>query len=374
MDNLLTIPSTILGEDKAVQVFLPSHYHDPFNQPVHYPVVYVLDGEAYGQLAASVIHNMGQSGNMPEAIVVAINAGAERFRDYTPSPSNLNWQGKTVDWGSETGGAEPFLNFIEQELLPTLAAQYRTGKHRTAIGHSLGGLLVLHSFLTRPELFDAYLAIDASLWWDNKTLPIRAESLGDQTPLRGQLYCSLADHETKGPNEHRTMVSGYERFVSTLQKRQAQALDPDLDFTAQKYDDETHSSVVVPSLCDGLKKIFHGHRLRYGWATDIDAVAKHFEGYSTRMGYNAVPSETLLAYLAWQASQVQSEEAGMAFLQYRTEQYPKSSAAWCALAEGYEKFPAITDASRCFNKALVLQADNKPAQQGLVRLSRKASS
>ena len=38
------------------------------------------------------------------------------------------------------------------------------------MGHSFGGLFALHTMAERPELFDAWVAADPSLWWDGGVL------------------------------------------------------------------------------------------------------------------------------------------------------------------------------------------------------------
>ena len=38
------------------------------------------------------------------------------------------------------------------------------------MGESLAGLFVVETFFLEPELFDTYIAIDPSLWWNNQKL------------------------------------------------------------------------------------------------------------------------------------------------------------------------------------------------------------
>jgi predicted alpha/beta superfamily hydrolase len=42
-------------------------------------------------------------------------------------------------------------------------------------GHSLGGLAVLHALFTRPAVYAAFLAIDPSIWWNDRVL-LQAEA------------------------------------------------------------------------------------------------------------------------------------------------------------------------------------------------------
>lgn len=69
-----------------------------------------------------------------------------------------------------SGQADRFLDFLEKELIPHIDRNYRTYPHRIIAGWSFGGLLATHALIHRPEIFDAYLAISPSLWWDEELL------------------------------------------------------------------------------------------------------------------------------------------------------------------------------------------------------------
>ena len=255
----VTLQSICLGEEKGIQIFLPPEYDNRLHASTCYPVVCVLDAEHYGSLTYHLVKNLSQCAKIPDCIVIGVNADAHRFRDYTPTTSNLNWQGKTTDWGDETGGADNFLAFIKTEMLPYVNANYRTLNHRTLIGHSLGGLVTLYSLLTQPRLFHAYLSIDASLWWDHQWLVSAFGLLDTAEVLEGRLYCSLAHHDNDGPDENREMVLSTNRFIATLKERKEEQVKGGLNVTLQNFPDDTHTSVVVPSLFYGLKLLFNDY-------------------------------------------------------------------------------------------------------------------
>ena len=58
--------------------------------------------------------------------------------------------------------------FIEKELIPYVDSRYPTAPYRVLSGHSLGGLTVMNAFFNHTSLFNAYIAIDPSLWWDGQ--------------------------------------------------------------------------------------------------------------------------------------------------------------------------------------------------------------
>lgn len=359
-----------LDEDKGFSVYLPADYHNPNYEPRHYPVIYVLDGEHYGGLLSTVSQSMAQSGNMPEAIVVAVHAGENRLRDYTPGVSHTDWRGEPSDEFEQSGGGDAFLAFVEQALLPHIDDHYRSLNHRTLMGFSLGGLIGLHSFMTQPALFQAYLIIDASLWWDEQQLVTRlAEMVDGESPsatmLTGRLYCSMADHEAEGPNQHRAMIEGNQSYMHHL-KQLATARDCNhLSVTVETFTDETHNSVLVPSVCHGLRALFEGHRFRYGWTKDIEAVVAHFSRYSAELGVDYIAPEKQLSVLAWYAGKIMGESARLVFMQYHCERYPKSPTAWAQLGAAYETQSDHEQARVCYNKALSFNRHNIQARNGL---------
>ena len=61
------------------------------------------------------------------------------------------------------------------------------------IGHSYAGLFTLNTFLRHTELFDTYLAVDPSLWWDQGKLSQEAATWVEGKDFTGKsLYIGVA--------------------------------------------------------------------------------------------------------------------------------------------------------------------------------------
>lgn len=172
-ENLLSIgdrieiESKILRENRILNIYLPNGYaKDSLKK---YPVIYLLDGS----IDEDFIHISGlvQFGSfpwvniIPESIVVGI-ANIDRKRDFTFPTTNT----KDKKDFPTTGSSEKFISFIEQELLPFIDMKYKTDTTRTLIGQSLGGLLATEILFEKPDLFDNYMIISPSLWWDDESL------------------------------------------------------------------------------------------------------------------------------------------------------------------------------------------------------------
>lgn len=163
----ITFSSEVLQEDRTINVYLPFGYSADSTKS--YPVIYLLDGT----LDEDFIHISGlvQFGSypwinmLPETIVVGI-ANIDRKKDLT-YPTNVAEDKKTFP---TTGGSENFMNFIETELKPLINATYATNDTTTIIGQSLGGLFAAEVLLKRPEMFDNFIIVSPSIWWDTMSL------------------------------------------------------------------------------------------------------------------------------------------------------------------------------------------------------------
>lgn len=152
-----------------------------------YPVLYVLDGNAAFPLAALLARNVASRSEVTQQVApLVVGIGypvdddfdvAARQRDYTPGGEAP--PGRLVDGG---GGADRFLDFIERDLKPLIAARFAVDAgHQALFGHSFGGLFVLHALFTRPSAFSVYLASSPSIWWRDQAV-LAAETRWHELP------------------------------------------------------------------------------------------------------------------------------------------------------------------------------------------------
>lgn len=163
----ITIHSTILNEDRVLNIYLPHGYSK--NSVKEYPVIYLLDGtidEDFIHIAGIVQFGSFSWINMlPETIVVGIS-NIDRKRDFT---FHTDDKGYTKEFPT-TGHSATFIEFIEKELQPFIKTNFKTNETKTLIGQSLGGLLATEILFIKPDLFDNYIIVSPSLWWDNESL------------------------------------------------------------------------------------------------------------------------------------------------------------------------------------------------------------
>lgn len=149
-----TIQSAANGASYSVKVAVPENYN-PSTQK--YAAMYVLDGDDNFDNVAKQCQKLSN-----DVLVISIGYGNNRAFDYTPTKA-----------GHHGGGAEKFMLFIKNELIPKMESDYAADTSRAGraiIGHSFGGLFVAYAFAAYNHVFGNYLMLSPSLWYDNEIL------------------------------------------------------------------------------------------------------------------------------------------------------------------------------------------------------------
>lgn len=161
------IQSKELAETRILNIYLPEGYSK--NDTIKYPVIYLLDGSADEDFIHIVglvqFNNFPWINRVPKSIVVGI-ANVDRKRDFS-FPTTIEKDKKNYP---TTGKSDKFIAFIEKELQPFIEKKYKTTSSKMIIGQSIGGLLAVEILLTKPTLFNKYVIISPSLWWNNCSL------------------------------------------------------------------------------------------------------------------------------------------------------------------------------------------------------------
>lgn len=233
--------SDILEQDRRVLVGLPRGY----TEDKSYPVLYLLDGDEYYQMAQGVmdfLHNRAK--NIPEVILVAI-PNIYRNTDLTPVYEPNDPDARTIEY---SGGANEFLKFIKHELQPFIVDRYSTSGNNILFGHSLAGLFAAHTFLEEPALFSHYIISDPSLWYGKNmmTRKLMAKKISLYA-LTKSIYLTQIDRTN---DEDDIMSEPQSDFMAQL------AGIPSITNSKVLIPGESHSTVQLKSLYQGLTFIF----------------------------------------------------------------------------------------------------------------------
>jgi predicted alpha/beta superfamily hydrolase len=237
-----SIQSPTLKENRKIIIRLPEGYD---TSKKTYPVLYLLDGNNSSLLeTVSAINKLGSDENIPQMIVVAIG-NTDRDRDMMPLSTN--------EYSVPVAGAEQFLSFIGDELIPQVDKKYRTNQQRILCGKSLSGLFTLYALLTRPQLFEGYIGRSAGWLRDMNDYFTRLTDNAFQQPnlYKGKkifMSNSLIDTYDKDHVIHKQMLEFSEKIKAKLGNS--------VQYKYVTYSNYPH--VPFPSLYDGLKYIFEG--------------------------------------------------------------------------------------------------------------------
>ncbi|HVQ39928.1 MAG TPA: alpha/beta hydrolase-fold protein [Pyrinomonadaceae bacterium] len=341
----LTIKSTVMGEDRTILVRTPAGYE---KTKTAYPVLYMTDGDAHIGHTSSTIEFLVKNGRMADMIVVGIS-NTDRTRDLTPTKAT----GANAGQFPTAGGADNFLKFIETEVIPEIEKNYRVQPYRVLAGHSFGGLFAVHAMITRPELFNSYVAVSPSLQWsDEATLKRAEEFLKTRKEFRATLFASLG-------NEPGAIGKAFDQFRQLLAKSQVKGFEWD----AQQMADEDHGSVVLRSHYAGLRKVFDGWQMPRdpatgGVAGGLKAADVHYKWLSEKFHYSIPTPENLINQIGYQDLLGGNADEAIVTFKANVERFPNSANVYDSLAEAYEKNGHAELAAPLYEKAQMLGKQN----------------
>jgi predicted alpha/beta superfamily hydrolase len=361
----LTLYSSVLKEERVLFISKPLNYETSTER---YPVLFLLDGGAHFHHTTATTRFLARNQFAPEMLVVAIG-NTDRTRDLTP-PS----QDPAVARIAPTqGGAAGFQTFIADELVPWLDKNYRTRPFRVLVGHSYGGLFAIHSLITRPDLFNAYIAISPSLQWDSQQVVKRAQEFFARTDkLNVSLYI------TSG-NEGGDLVGGIRKLTGVLQER---TLDG-FSWHFEPMPLESHGSVPNRSTYEGLEFVFADWTLRDPFETynkyGIEGVENFFAASEKKYGMGRAVRDRVTPRIALELESAGRLDEIMALLSRNVFRFGANSVQPPAsylvrIADQYLAKGRTEKAVEVYQLALKAEPGNDAAKQALTKLGIELSN
>jgi len=236
-----TLHSKILGDDREVNVWLPTSYA---KSTTRYTVLYVLDGardQDFGHIAG--LGQLGELSATYETLIVVGVQTRKRIYELTPKAADPRY----LKAFPQNGGAPEFRRFLNEEVVPFIDAKFRTGSRRALMGESLAGLFVVDTLLESPRSFDDYIAVSPSLWWDDRALTRHGAALPPANDLKGRrLYLTVG-------NEGGLGRTGLNDLIAALSAHPQNGLV--WNFVDRKAS-ETHATIYHVSALDALRTFY----------------------------------------------------------------------------------------------------------------------
>ncbi|MBB3950877.1 alpha/beta hydrolase [Aureimonas jatrophae] len=292
MDPLQTTPRPAGLPDTVVLDLAPEGASEPWRLFVYvppgpapaagWPLLAITDGNAMIATAVDTVRVQGaypDSTNVEPGVVVAVGYPTDaaydslrRSLDLSPPP------GRTYPPFTEngpqvrTGGADPFLRFVETDVLAAVGRLAPVdAARRTLFGHSFGGLFALYALFSGSDAFSRFVAASPTIYWEDGVLLDAEERFRARGARPGTLvHLSAGQYEGDAlapfqyGREDTDKRRAAARSVRTLDLTQAMAARlarvPGLQATCEIYPGETHMTMLPVSVSRAVRVAFEARR------------------------------------------------------------------------------------------------------------------
>jgi tetratricopeptide (TPR) repeat protein len=237
------------------------------------------------------------------------------------------------------------------------------------IGHSLGGLTVINTLLHHPNLFNAYVSLEASLWWNNKKSVEEANTILPARNYSGKtLFMAMANRMERGVDTSNVqkdtsgstaLIRSNLEFIKLLSNNKKNQLRYSYKF----YNDDDHPSVRLIGEYDALRFVFAFYKLKIYDSEmknpnfKIDSVViAHYKKVSENMGYLVKPGENQVNNLGYQMLGTKQYKKAENLFKLNIANNPYSGNCYDSIGDLYLATGDTTKAIETFKKALTLQA------------------
>lgn len=331
-----------MGEARTAFVTLPASYA---RGGQHYPVIYLTDGQTQGRHTANTVQALAQVGRMPELIVVSVG-NTDRTRDLTPTRNTSEDAAGEAPRFPTSGGAAKFISFFETELIPEIETKYRTSPYRVFAGHSFGGMFALEMLYSRPRLFNAWISVSPTVWWDNKYPLRQAKEFVAATPeLRSTLILAVG-------REVPQMNTTFDELKAFFAKKKPKGLEVHSFY----YPDDDHTSVPIPAHYAALRTLFAPWHFEFEPGTDVNTLwfraRSHAENLTKLYGFPVKVPEERANRIGYTLLAAQHTAKAIEVFRTNAENYPHSPNVHDSLGEAYETAGDTTKARESYAKAV----------------------
>ncbi len=235
------LPSEVLGATREINVWLPPGYAESGRS---YPVLYLLDGGTTWQdfHHISGLAQLGTVNGTTRDIIVIGIASVDRRNELALPTDNPELIARYPTHGQSAR----FQRFIADEVQPFVESRFRTNGETALMGESLAGLFVVETFLKEPQMFDAWVAVSPSLWWDG-----------------GRLAQQSGAHLRNHSNDARTLIltmgdegAEAQALMETLTANLREHALPGLTWTFQPRPAETHATIYHGAALDAFRRLY----------------------------------------------------------------------------------------------------------------------
>ena len=312
--------SKILNEDRILLVNLPEGYHETTNS---YPVLYILYGgqvEGYFTEAVHIVARLNEASRTPDMIIVGVK-NTDRYRDCL-----------AINRNGEPGGADNFLKFFTEELIPFVDRSYRTKDFRILLGPQAGAAFSVYTLMENPELFRVNIITNP--FWIRANREYMLTKANDFFSKEGSLDNFLfITNNTSGDNE--ATMEYLRKFTTIVEEGRKR------DFTLILNPLEKRDVGIIPS--PGLKKGLEAFFKDYKFPKEIEIdglgdLKEYYQNLSQVYGYEVdIPEFTLIRQGDGLEERQKLEEVKILY-EYVVEKYPHDLNSYARLGDLHRRW------------------------------------
>lgn len=214
-----TIKSTILDQDREIQVYLPDSYSTSKEE---YPVLYILDGQWFFTNGVAIQKSLRTPGAIPEMIVVGI-------KNENPLRRTLFDERKK------------FTSFLKDELIKYIDTKFRTTNERIIYGWEAAAYYVSKLILEENDLFKGAIITDGGWASENSIKSFTSDK---------DIYLYIANSK-----KDIYYIASTEEFNDKLKKHNPE----NLIWKYELFNDEVHETMPHLAMYKGIKYYYHNY-------------------------------------------------------------------------------------------------------------------
>jgi predicted alpha/beta superfamily hydrolase len=341
------IHSKVLGEERRLLICLPRDYE---TSKITYPVVYHLYGDyipTYFAEAYATVYELGGTAKTPQMILVGID-NPDRYRDMRPL-----WQ------DGRPSGSDKFLQYLVEEAIPFVEANYKTGDYRILVGPQAGAVFCLYTLMEKPGVFDAFIFENPfndeanARWLSNRA----AEFFPAQQSLDKFLFITFG-----GIDDRAKSIAGIYELADLLSPLREKGLRLHLNPLLDNED-------FIPPIClkQGLETLFSDYEMPKDRPVQgLKEIEDYYSGLSRKWGFTVYPSEIGLTFKVEELQSHGLVDEAVVVLEYQMSLYPASVNAYWRLAGINRERGNFDEAVRLYQKCIELSPNAAPIARRMI--------
>jgi len=340
----ITVPSKLLNKDMIIDVYLPDGYADKSGR---YPVLVTC--QSHFLHVSGITADLAWKNGAPELIVASV-------RNY----SSGDFIPEKIEGHPDSGGADRFIAFFRDELLPDLDSRYRTHPLRIFYSGSFGGGFAVYMFLTQPAVFNAYLAATPAIDYE-----------GGSSLIMNNVRAYLAKNSYQdrflylGSENELPLIPLLDEFVAVLGKTEP----PGLKWEYHPFFDEDHGSIANKVVYHGLKFVFSDWNMipEEVAGQGVEAIRSYASALGKKYGYKIGISRFAIGTAVRSYRDQGRAEHVVDLLKLSVDYEPDSEMAWLQLGRALESNGQFLEAKKAFETAYSKAGENSSPHLGIFR-------